>query len=131
MLEHALQVFPPGNVGDRLELGRRALFRFPLIGNHGNSLGQIERGKTAIDRQGDDGIGHRDRLIGQASLFTTEHDGDTLARGDGRPHVRHGLTRRHDRFLHSPGTGRGGVDPVHIMQGVGEAVFDPGIVMHR
>ena len=60
----------------------------PFVGDDHHRLRQIERGEGRIDRQGDDAIGERDLVVLEPVALAAEHDGDGLAGGDARRHLR-------------------------------------------
>ena len=68
----------------------------PFIADQQHRLRQVERGKTGIDRKGDDAVGERDLLVLQPVALAAEQDADRAAAGDaGHDLARRGFGRDH------------------------------------
>ena len=72
----------------------------PFIADQQHGLGEVERGKARIDREGDDAVGEPDLLVGQPPALPAEQDAGLapgrdvlryLSRGGFRPDHRLGL----------------------------------------
>jgi len=54
----------------------------PFVADQQHGLGEVERGKTRIDREGDDPVGEPDLLVGQAPALAAEQDAAPAAARD-------------------------------------------------
>ena len=78
----------------------------PFVADQQHRLRQVQRGKTRIDRKGDDPVGERDLLVLQAVALPAEQDADPAA----GPDMGHDLGGRFHRRDHRLGlvVGAGG-----------------------
>ncbi len=80
----------------------------PFVADQKHRLRQIERGKTGIDRKGDDPVRQRDLLVLQAVTLPAEQDADRGPLGDLACHLARGGLRGHHRLRLIVGAGGGG-----------------------
>ena len=98
----------------------------PRVADEQHRLGEVERGKVRGDREGDDRVGERHLVVGEADPLAAEHHRGALALA-GRE-LAHGLLGREDP-LHLPALPRRGRQHVPAVgDGLGDAAVDRGRV---
>ena len=80
----------------------------PLVADQQHRLRQVERGKTRVDREGDDPVGERDLLVLQAVALPAEQDAGPAAAADMGHDLGCGFHRGDHRLGLVMGAGGGG-----------------------
>ena len=94
----------------------------PLIADQEHRLRQVERGKTRIDRKGDDPVGKRDLLVLKSVPLAAKQDAGPAATFDMRHDLARGGRRRHHRLGLVMGAGGGGEQQRQIRDRLFDAV---------
>ncbi|MFK4726594.1 hypothetical protein ABIE89_007694 [Bradyrhizobium niftali] len=111
---------PLGTLGHGVrQLARRRQLE-PFIADQQHGLGEVERGKTRIDREGDDAVGEPDLLVGQPPALAAEQDTGLAPYGDVPRDLGGGSFRPHHRLGLVMGACGGGEQQVEI----GDGLFD-------
>ena len=86
----------------------------PFIAHQQHRLRQIERGKTRVDRKGDDAVGERDLVVLQPGALPAEHDAGSSAASDMGGHFPRRALRRHHGFGLVMRAGGGGKQQIEV-----------------